>query len=475
MGLGDWYADRGTWEVGEPTSGPGSAYSGQNCVATVLGGNYHNNVSSRLISPSFVVPSAIENPRLRFWQWYSIVYGDDQAFVQIRVGTGNWQTISETYVNTGGGIWTYPSIDLSAYSDSTVQIAFYFVSGNYNVSSGWYVDDIAIITGPIVYNNPESWEMGLGDWYGDRGTWEVGEPTSGPGSAYSGQNCVATVLGGNYHGNVSSRLISPSFTLPGVSENPALTFWHWYSIVYGDDQAFVEIRVGYGDWQTILGPYTNTSGGIWSPVYVDLTQYADSTVQIAFYFVSGNYNVSSGWYIDDVMILPDIVPVELTSFTTTLVNGDVKLEWLTATETNNQGFEIERRKENNEYQKIGYVPGHGTTTEAYKYSYIDSKVTSSNYFYRLKQIDFDGSFEYSKEVSVNISTPLKFGLKQNYPNPFNPATKINYEIPITSFVTLKIYGVLGNEVATLVNQEKEAGSYEVEFNASELSSGILSL
>ena len=167
-----------------------------------------------------------------------------------------------------------------------------------------------------------------------------------------------------------------------------------------------------------------------------------------------------------------VVPVELTSFASSLLNGDVKLEWSTATETNDMGFEIQKRNGNNEYQKIGFVPGHGTTTESYKYSYTDSKIASDNYYYRLKQIDLDGTFQYSNEVSVNISIPLEFALKQNYPNPFNPTTKINYQIPKASFVTLRVYDVLGKEVATLVNEEKSAGSYEFQFDGSELSSGI---
>ena len=299
-GLGDWYVDKGTWEIGAPTSGPGSAYNGTKCAATVLGGNYDAKVSSRLISPSFTVPAADQNPRLRFWHWYSI-YGGDEAVVQIRVGTGDWQTISEIYDESGSGVWTCPTIDLKAYGGSTVQLALYFTSnedGGYG--SGWYVDDIRIITGPLVFNNPETWESGLGDWYVDKGTWEIGAPTSGPGSAYNGTKCAATVLGGNYDAKVSSRLISPSFTVPATDQNPRLRFWHWYSI-YSGDEAIVQIKVGTDDWKTILGPFTNTSGGIWSPTYFDLSSYANKKAQLAFYFTSnedGGYG--SGWYIDDI-------------------------------------------------------------------------------------------------------------------------------------------------------------------------------
>lgn len=168
------------------------------------------------------------------------------------------------------------------------------------------------------------------------------------------------------------------------------------------------------------------------------------------------------------------VPVELTSFTGTAVQDGVLLNWTTATELNNQGFEIERSIDAQNWAKIGYVPGFGTTTEPKSYSYMDENVPAGTYSYRLKQIDFDGSFNYSPEVVVNVveALPSDFSLFQNYPNPFNPSTTINYSIPSSEFVTLKVYDVLGNKVATLVDEYKFAGSYEIDFDASQLSSGV---
>jgi hypothetical protein len=178
------------------------------------------------------------------------------------------------------------------------------------------------------------------------------------------------------------------------------------------------------------------------------------------------------------------IPVELINFSSEVIGSDVQLLWSTATETNNQGFEILRSTQNdNAWENIGFVPGFGTSTEVHHYSFVDESVQSGNYQYRLKQIDFDGTFEYSNILEVTIDAPTKFALEQNYPNPFNPTTKIKYEIPLSppllkgeseagGFVTLKVYDVLGNEVATLVNQQKPAGTYEVEFNGTELPSGI---
>ncbi len=167
------------------------------------------------------------------------------------------------------------------------------------------------------------------------------------------------------------------------------------------------------------------------------------------------------------------VPVELTSFTATAQLDEVVLNWVTATETNNQGFEIERKENNSDWEKIGFIEGHGTTTETSEYSYIDdiSSVQSTSFAYRLKQIDFDGSFEFSDIVEVQLVL-TQFKLSQNYPNPFNPTTTIQYFVPEKSMIGLSVYNVIGQEIAVLVNEEKEAGTYNIEFNAANLSSGI---
>ncbi|HMN18806.1 MAG TPA: T9SS type A sorting domain-containing protein [Ignavibacteriaceae bacterium] len=125
-----------------------------------------------------------------------------------------------------------------------------------------------------------------------------------------------------------------------------------------------------------------------------------------------------------------------------------------------------------EWTKIGFVPGFGTTTEPKSYSFIDSKLETGNYNYRLKQIDLDGSFAYSNTINIKIEQPFVFTLDQNYPNPFNPVTSIQYAIANKQFVKLIVYDVLGNEIAVLVNEEKPAGKYEVSWNASNLASGV---
>jgi photosystem II stability/assembly factor-like uncharacterized protein len=170
------------------------------------------------------------------------------------------------------------------------------------------------------------------------------------------------------------------------------------------------------------------------------------------------------------------IPVELTYFTSLVIGNDITLNWKTATETNNQGFQIERRetkKERSEkWNTISFVSGNGTTTETHSYSFVDKNLASGKYLYRLKQIDYDGKFKYYNIIEVEVGTPSAFLLSQNYPNPFNPSTSIKYALSNKQFVSLKVFDVLGKEVAILVNEEKNADNYEVEFNASHLASGI---
>ncbi len=170
------------------------------------------------------------------------------------------------------------------------------------------------------------------------------------------------------------------------------------------------------------------------------------------------------------------LPVELVAFTGRKVEQGVELAWRTASEQNNAGFEVQRRSVNREvsseqWQVLGFVRGNGTTTEAQSYSFLD-RTASGKVQYRLKQVDFDGQFEYSNVIEVDAGLPKVFALEQNYPNPFNPTTVIAYQLPTASNVSLKVYDVLGKEVMTLVSGRQDAGSYNYTLNASNLSSGV---
>ncbi len=170
------------------------------------------------------------------------------------------------------------------------------------------------------------------------------------------------------------------------------------------------------------------------------------------------------------------LPVELISFKASISNNDIVLNWNTITEVNNYGFEIERKnissdiKESN-WTKIGFVNGHGNSNSTKSYGFIDKNISGGTKFnYRLKQIDNDGKYEFSKEIEIELTK--EYALYQNFPNPFNPTTNIKFQIPKDGFVLLKVYDILGREVATLVNEEKKAGFYNLQFDATGLSSGI---
>jgi len=179
------------------------------------------------------------------------------------------------------------------------------------------------------------------------------------------------------------------------------------------------------------------------------------------------------------------LPVELTTFSAVSRNNIVKLKWLTATEVNNYGFEIQRNtyllfpsregKEQNDkgmWEKVGFVKGHGNSNSPKEYSFSDEvNGSSGSYLYRLKQLDVDGQYEYSKEIEVKVGVPAAFELEQNYPNPFNPSTEISFRLAKLSHVNLLVYDMLGEKVAELVNRTLPAGTYHKNFNASGLSSG----
>ena len=168
------------------------------------------------------------------------------------------------------------------------------------------------------------------------------------------------------------------------------------------------------------------------------------------------------------------VPVVIEYFSANLINNNIILKWRTATEVNNYGFEIQKsllNGQSSKFETIGFVDGHGNSNSPKEYTFVDTDKPGGTVQYRLKQIDIDGEFEYSDIVEVNNVFQKEFKLLQNYPNPFNPTTVIEYSIPKASHVSIKVFDILGKEVATLVNKNQENGSYKVQFNATKLSNG----
>ena len=218
-------------------------------------------------------------------------------------------------------------------------------------------------------------------------------------------------------------------------------------------------------------PYgSRVFAGIWNYYYVE-HDYSEGVHNSTYAIQLLKYTIE--------YVQSGVIPVELTSFTGSVNNGIVSLLWQTATETNNRGFEVQRKTGDYNWQTIGFVSGKGTSTQLSNYTYSDNPAgitTLTKISYRLKQLDYDGTVNYSKEINVEFSgAPKSFSLDQNYPNPFNPATVIRYAVPTESKVKVIVYNLSGEVVKELVNEVQSAGFHESTFNTNSnvnLSSGI---
>lgn len=228
--------------------------------------------------------------------------------------------------------------------------------------------------------------------------------------------------------------------------------------------------------------YYNRTGGGGRNRWGDYSgAWLDPTDSLSFWIMTEYVAALNTWgtWIGAVKHL-DIIPVQLESINCTVEGSDVLINWVTSTETNNWGFEIERTSiaedsnHNNslEWRSIAFIKGKGTTVKKSYYSFRDFGLNPGNYIYRLKQIDYNGTFEYSTKESVEVFFPFKYQLKQNYPNPFNPHTTIEYTIPIQSFTRIIIYDVLGNKIKTLNEGIVEAGSYKIVLDSEGMASGV---
>ena len=273
----------------------------------------------------------------------------------------------------------------------------------------------------------------------------------------------------NFSVNVSNTIVNPTFdnshavqrqfniseTTPGAS-NCTITLG-WYESNEGSSFNRYSGTLYIGHWD----------GG--SSMYETFTAALDSSENLYTATTTGVTNFSPFIVSDD-----GALPVELSSFTSVVNQNSVKLNWSTVTETNNSGFDIEKKLSiENNWKKIGNVAGNGNSNEVINYSYTESGLAAGKYNYRLKQIDFNGNFEYHNLTSeVIIGIPNKFELSQNYPNPFNPSTIISYQLANNSFVSLSVYDISGREISKLVNIMQTAGYYTVNFNGANLSSGM---
>jgi len=296
---------------------------------------------------------------------------------------------------------------------------------------------------------------------------------------------------GNYVSNATVTMTLKNAINLSTNAHPRLNFWTKFDMESGYDYGQIEISTNNGTTYTPLtGNYTTLGSGSFQPngepLYdglqsnwvneiMDLTNYNTSQVKLKFELKTDGSLEKDGWYVDDISIVVyGIVPVELSSFTAIAQDANVLLNWVTSTETNNMGFDVERRttKSNSGWQKLGFINGKGTTTEKTSYSFVDKNPVDGKLYYRLKQIDFDGSSKIYNSVEVEFGAVKEYSLSQNYPNPFNPSTDIIYTLAKSGNITLKVYNILGSEVTTLVDGFMEAGKHSVKFNAKDFTSGV---
>jgi hypothetical protein len=283
---------------------------------------------------------------------------------------------------------------------------------------------------------------------------------------------------GNYSGGVVTIRWSTSYT-GVVLSNPATTYGSWDQRIDGTSGGYKYTIFNWAgatipiNWQ----PNTNyelfrvvVSGGTGTGTF-DLAPNGWITDPNGnWYFEVGGSDLtdySNTFFQQTVNNVP--LPVELSKFSLSAQKNSILINWETKTEVNSSIFQIERALYDNRiFVKVGEVTASGNSNSPKNYTFEDKKLQSGKYIYRLKMIDNDGTYEYSKEVVSEIELPKEFAVSQNYPNPFNPTTRISYQLPFDSRVTMELYGIGGEKVATIVNGEMSTGYYTADINASEL-------
>jgi len=289
---------------------------------------------------------------------------------------------------------------------------------------------------------------------------------------------VSTTASGTGSFSLNPSRTALKFDITVCDLSGAITGAHFHTGAAGTTGPVVRGFTGEFVGNTVSGEWTS---GDPQPL---TTALVDSLLAGKIY-VNGHTAANPGGEIRGQVLLvgtsiPETLPVELTSFSARSDAGNVVLSWTTASETNNLGFEVERAEarsseasqDNVQFVKLGFVSGAGTSTTPKSYEYLDRSVASGTYYYRLKQVDTDGAFTYSRIVEVVVSAPAAYALEQNYPNPFNPRTQIRFDLKASGRAALVVYNVLGEKIATLVDGMMEAGRHSVHFDASELPAGI---
>ena len=445
------------------------------------------------------MPSIIYNAdSLRYEMWFSASVGPSVGWRPYRIGFAisddgiNWAVHPDPVLTPGlAGDWDSYTVEGEFVIRENGQYKMWYSSGGAN----YYQNKIGYATSPDGIN----WTKYSGNPIFQAGTasWEAG-------GVYTG--CVMPVAGGYkmwYEGYNAVNNIGYATSTDGIFwqrdtlNNPVLVNgnpgeWDYagiylpkvleiddyYYMWYGGFGSIAQIGLATSydgiSWvKHSANPVLKPSPGQWDDYWVEEGSviFIGDTLYM-WYGASGGSGSNYVWQIGLAKSFFIPLPVELASFTATSNGKEVILNWSTVTEINNQLFEVQRSFEGSEFATIGFVNGKGTTTERQDYSYRDKILTDGKYSYRLKQIDYLGRYEYSDIIDIDLKAFNSYLLEENYPNPFNPTTTIGFGIKNKSNVKITVLNSIGEEVAVLLNEEKEAGFHQVEFNAIGLPSGV---
>ena len=487
---GGWFADQGAWQIGTPTHAT-SAHSGLFSAGTNLGGNYPRYTNSHLVSPLLEIPAAPLDGKvwLSFMHWYNFHPEGDYGRVAILVD-GSWTALSGQFNEYSP--WTECLLDVSPYAGQTVRVGFYLYDAqDYSPAeaAGWFIDDVAIVEGPAVFNNPDSFEGGSRGWAPNNGVWQVGVPTAGPVGAHTGEHCWGTNLGGNYQRYTNSELLTSWVDIPAVPDGPVLLkLYEWHNFYPEGDYGVIRIHTADGATATLSSNFTGSSD--WTQfASEDLAPtYAGQRVRFGFYMYDAiDYSPAEapGWYIDDVEVTglpqstPETWPDVGVQFPTVTYSPDAPvINWMYLPFDPQYVAVYASRVED-------FIPNLGNRIALLgddPTSYLDEARPGWGYFYKVTLID-----DLWHESSPGPVTPPYVGtpdvgatpgagladLRSAYPNPFNPNTSIRFDLASDARVTLEVFDVAGRRVATLIDDEPmPAGVHESVFAPRDLPSGL---
>jgi len=284
-----------------------------------------------------------------------------------------------------------------------------------------------------------------------------------------------------------------NISLTGIT-SPILSFWTRWDIETGNDCGVLQISTNSGStWTALTGTLSKAASGsgkqtpsgtpiydgahlAWTQETVDLSSYSGKQIKLRFALWTDASTNKDGWYVDDIAIYYyGVLPVELISFTAKSAYNNIVLNWKTATELNNIGFQIQRSNEMNtpseNWKTLGFIKGNGSTSTSSSYSFTDISPLQDTQYYRLKQIDANGTYTIYGPIVENNLSKLDFYLEQNYPNPFAQGTKVRFTISKLSPAKVTVFDLTGREVAILVNELLNPGTYEVSFDGSNFAGG----